>query len=88
MKVLQDKSRKMAVLFNCQLSFDNSALLCGVTVFRGGMSGEIDLFGNGNEHFRIIIPEYVIENNTYIAKASYNDTLEIELAKNQIRNNR
>lgn len=79
MQVLQDKSRKMVCLFNCRLSPDGSALFCGVAVFRGGLGGEINVFGTNNEVYRIRIPDYVLANNTYIARANHNDVLPIEI---------
>lgn len=77
MKVLKDSTGLLAILINCRIHHDR--LLCGAAVFRGGLSGEIEV-SNGRTTCKIKIPESVQQIATYQVFADSEDNLEIEYA--------
>ena len=77
MKVLKDGTGLLAVLINCRV--DSERLMCGAAVFRGGLSGEIEVF-DGTTKYRIKIPETVKTVATYQVFADSKDNLEIDYA--------
>ncbi|MFM6154012.1 MAG: hypothetical protein ACKPE3_13615 [Sphaerospermopsis kisseleviana] len=76
MRVLKDSTGLLAILINCRI--DNDRLLCGAAVFKGGLSGEIDV-SNGKTTYKIIIPDSVQKVATYQVFADSKDNLEIDL---------
>jgi hypothetical protein len=76
MQLLTDKTQVLAVLINCRL--DGNYIKCGAAVFRGGMSGEIEV-SNESQKFKIKIPESVQNCATHQIFTDKNDNLEIEL---------
>ena len=75
MKVLADKSKSLVALFNCRLNSSETKILCGATFFMGGLSGELSLFSEVEEEFKIKIPPHIKQNSTSVI----NLNLEIEL---------
>jgi len=76
MQLLTDKTQVLAVLINCRL--DGNYIKCGAAVFRGGMSGEIEV-SNESQKFKIKIPESAQNCATHQIFSDKNDNLEIEL---------
>ena len=76
MKVLTDKSRSLVALFNCQFNSTESKILCGAAFFMGGLSGELSLFSEDGQEFRVKIPQEIGKNKTSVV----NINLEIELS--------
>lgn len=76
MQLLADKSQVLAVLVNCRL--DGNYIKCGAAVFRGGMSGVIEVF-NESHRFKIKVPSSVQDCATHQIFSDKNDNLEIEL---------
>lgn len=76
MQLLTDESQVLAVLVNCRL--DGNYLRCGAAVFRGGMSGEIEVF-NESHRLKIKIPDSVQNCATHQIFSDKNDNLEIEI---------
>jgi hypothetical protein len=56
MKLLQDKTKHLACLVDCKL--DGDRILCGAAVFKGGLSGCIEV-SDGVSVFKIKIPDSV-----------------------------
>lgn len=77
MRVLKDSTGLLAVLINCRV--DHDRLLCGAAVFRGGLSGEIDV-SDTKATYKIKIPDSVQQVATYQVFADSQDILEIEYA--------
>ncbi|MFM6011117.1 MAG: hypothetical protein ACKO99_10835 [Dolichospermum sp.] len=76
MQLLTDKTQVLAVLINCRI--EGNRLMCGAAVFRGGMSGEIEV-SNESQVFKIKIPESVQNCATHQIFKDKHDNLEIEL---------
>ena len=76
MQLLTDKTKLLAILVNCRI--DGNTLLCGAAVFRGGLSGEIEVF-DGDKCLKIKIPDSVKDTHTHEIFSNANDNLEIDL---------
>lgn len=76
MQLLTDKSKVLAVLVNCRI--DGNNLRCGVAVFKGGLSGEIEV-SNEFRSFKIKVPESVQDCATHQIFSDKNDNLIFEL---------
>lgn len=76
MRVLKDSTGLLAILINCRI--DNDRLLCGAAVFKGGLSGDIEV-SNGKVTYKIKIPDSVQRVATYQVFADSKDNLEIDL---------
>lgn len=78
MKVLKDSTGLLAILINCRI--DEDRLLCGAAVFKGGLSGEMNVISNNKTTYKIKIPDSVKQVATYQVFADSEDNLEIEYA--------
>jgi hypothetical protein len=76
MDLLTDKTNLLAILVNCHV--DGNKLNCGVAVFKGGLSGDLEV-SNGKSTFKIKIPESVADCATHKIFLSKTDTFEIDL---------
>lgn len=77
MDILADATKCLAVLINCRTDKEyKNTLLCGVAVFRGGLSGLIEV-SDGTHRFVINVPESVQSVATYQVLADSKDNLEI-----------
>ena len=76
--ILYDETRTLALLINCRLDKQKKHLLCGAAVFRGGLTGIIQV-GNGLNQWIIEIPDSVADVATYQVLADSQDCLEFSL---------
>lgn len=75
---LYDETKTLALLVNCRLSSDKKKLLCGAAVFRGGLTGVVQV-GDGKNHWIINIPDSVAQVATYQVLADSQDFLEFSV---------
>lgn len=76
MQLLSDKSKALAVLINCRL--EDGRLMCGAAVFRGGLSGSIEVFDNHSK-FKIEVPASVVATTNNQLFYDSKDNLEIKI---------
>ena len=76
MRLLTDKTKMLVVLINCRQQ--NKELECGVAIFRGGLSGEIEV-SDDSHTFKIKVPHEVAECATHKMFLSKSDNFEIEI---------
>ncbi len=76
--ILYDETKTLAVLVNCRLSGNKKSLLCGAAVFRGGLTGVIQI-GDDKNQWIINIPDSVASVATYQVLADSQDVLEFSL---------
>lgn len=77
MNFLTDKTKMLAVLVNCQQE-SKDMMLCGIAIFRGGLSGNIEV-SDSNHTFNVKVPDEVANCATYKIFASKSDNVEIEI---------
>lgn len=78
MRILTDSTQLLAVLINC--TREGNFLYCGAAIFKGGLSGAINVSDNFNS-YTIKIPESVAKVATKECYIDEYDSLEFEIVK-------
>lgn len=76
---LTDKAGKFAFLAACEVDETAACLKCGFIAFRGGISGDLDVYSDDGQQFTILIPDEVGDCFVPWAKASTEENLVVSL---------
>lgn len=67
--ILTDRYNALVCLINCEVQKD--CVLCAIAIFRGGISGVIDVFNKEGIKTSIVVPPSVKKSATFCVFTSY-----------------